>query len=49
MFHTVFIGDKVEAEQTYEGMKKELQTFIDSDYNDGWDWCGRFVEKWQHT
>lgn len=45
MVHTAFAGDKIEADGKYTEMKKELQTFIDSDDN-GIEWCDKFVNKW---
>lgn len=46
-FYTTFAGNKAEADSKYEGMKSELQAFIDSE-DDGSDgvWCEKFTSKW---
>ena len=46
MAHTAFAGDKVKASQMYQGMKQELQAFLDSDDIDNSDWCENFTRKW---
>lgn len=45
MAHTAFAGNKIEAEQKYNAMKKDLQSFIDSD-DDSVSWCEHFTSKW---
>nr|WP_106788647.1 hypothetical protein [Massilistercora timonensis] len=45
MFHTVFAKDITEALNKYEGMKLDLQKFIDSDLNEK-EFCHSFIDKW---
>ena len=48
MFHTAFASTKPQAKETYEGMKRELKEFIDTDADEASavEWVERFVEKW---
>jgi len=46
MAHTAFTEDKVKASQMYQGMKQELQAFLDSDNIDSNDWCEIFTRQW---
>ena len=45
MFHTVFAKDMTEASNKYEGMKLDLQKFIDLDLNEE-EFCHSFIDKW---
>lgn len=47
MVHTAFAGQETEAMEKYDGMKKELQEFVDSDDDDiSGDWCEQFANRW---
>lgn len=46
MFHTVFAKDIAEALNKYEGMKLDLQKFVDSDLDEK-EFCHSFIDKWQ--
>lgn len=45
MFHTVFAKDIAEALNKYEGMKLDLQKFVDSDLDEK-EFCHSFIDKW---
>lgn len=47
MAHTAFADQETEAMGKYDGMKKELQEFIDSEDDDkSGEWCERFANHW---
>lgn len=45
MFHTTFSSNETDAKEKYEGMKKELEAFIQSNENES-KWCRKFTSKW---
>lgn len=45
MFHTVFAKDMADALNKYEGMKIDLQKFVDLDLNEA-EFCHSFTDKW---
>lgn len=45
MVHTTFSSNETEARIKYEGMKKELEAFIQSNEDEG-EWCDKFTSKW---
>ena len=49
MVHTVFIGEFNEAEKQFEAIKIDMQSFLNSDIEDGntvTRWCEQFVAKY---
>jgi len=45
MVHTVYTGNEADAELKYEGMKKDLLGFLESE-EDEVVWCNFFTAKW---
>lgn len=45
MFHTVFASTLDEANEKYDGMKVDLQNYLDHGETDE-DFCSDFVDKW---
>lgn len=45
IFHTTFAGTEDEIKSKYEGMKQELQAFMESNEDES-EWCEKFTSKW---